>query len=90
MLPYGANRDLRRENVGTRHRGHSEYYVQRNVICIAFGRSKDFYFCSATSDTLVSSCQVVVGQDGCTEREKGESNNMEIGRAPLKKESAVK
>ena len=64
MLPYGANGDLRRENVGTRHRGHSEYYVQWNVICIASGNCKYFYFCSATSDTLVSSRQVIVDQYG--------------------------
>ena len=55
MLPFGAKRDLRRENVGTRHKGHSEYYVQWNDICIASGNCNDFYFCSATSDTLVSS-----------------------------------
>ena len=57
--------------MGTRHRGHSEYYVQWNVICIASGRCKDFYFCSATSDTLVSSRQVLVDQYDHREKERG-------------------
>ena len=83
MLPYGANRDLRRDNVGTRHRGHSEYYVQWNVICTAFGRCKDFYFCSATSDTPVSSRQVVVAS---TATERGRERSREKQRKRWREE----